>query len=112
MANTNLVIDTNIFIEYLRAKDKRSTILYLIPAGKTLFISAVTLYELYMGATTAEKKQDIKILTEDITILPFNNEVALQASVIYHDLKKTNQLIELGANQIVALGSLCWWGSN
>lgn len=94
MAANNLVVDTSIFIEYLRAKDKRKTILFSIPEDTAIFISAVTIYELYMGATTKEKTKDIQKLTEDLSVLPFSDDVAIQASEIYHKLRKTNQLIE------------------
>jgi len=47
-----MVIDTGIFIEHLRAKDKSNTTLYLLPANSELFISSVALYELYMGAAS------------------------------------------------------------
>jgi tRNA(fMet)-specific endonuclease VapC len=104
MAADNLVIDSNIFIEYLRAKDKRKTTLYSIPDQTTLFISSVTLYELYMGATTDEKRKDIQMLTEDLTILPFTDTVAIQASVIYHDLRKANDMIEF---RDIFIGATC-----
>lgn len=94
MAAADMVIDTSIFIEYLRAKDKRKTILFSIPDEAEIFISAVTLYELYMGATSVEKTQDVRILTEDIVVLPFSDQVAIRASAIYHELKGANQLIE------------------
>jgi len=51
-----MVIDTGVFIEHLRAKDKFKTSLYLIPENTELFISSVSLYELYMGAITKEKE--------------------------------------------------------
>lgn len=44
-----MVIDTGIFIEHLRAKDKLKTRLYNLPTDIELFISSVSLYELYMG---------------------------------------------------------------
>ncbi len=94
MAASNLVIDTSIFIEYLRAKNKKDTVLFSISDNLKLFISTVTLYELYMGATTEEKKLDVRLLTEGITILPFNEDVAQIAANIYHDLRTTNQMIE------------------
>ena len=50
-----MVADTGIFIEHLRAKDKLSTPLYKIADGSEIYISAVTLYELHMGATIPEK---------------------------------------------------------
>jgi predicted nucleic acid-binding protein len=89
-----MVIDTGVFIEHLRAKDKRNTTLYLLPDDTELFISSVSMYELYMGATTEEKENDIIAITEDIQILPFTATVAHKAAHLYHLLKKQNKLIE------------------
>lgn len=89
-----MVIDTGIFIEFLRAKDKTKTALYKLPDEANIFISAVTYYELLIGATTQEKHNDIKLLTEDLSILPFNADVASKAAEIYHLLKRSNNLIE------------------
>jgi tRNA(fMet)-specific endonuclease VapC len=89
-----MVIDTCIFIEHLRAKDRTTTTLYNIPEGEKLFLSAVTLYELHMGAPTADKKQRIEAIIEDLEVLPFTAEVAEKAGQIYHELKRTNSLIE------------------
>jgi tRNA(fMet)-specific endonuclease VapC len=47
-----------------------------------------------MGAFTPDKVNDIKILTEDITVLPFNEEVAKKAAEIYHQLRQKNKIIE------------------
>jgi tRNA(fMet)-specific endonuclease VapC len=104
METRELVIDTNIFIEYLRAKNKRNTILFSLPDSARLFISAVTLYELFMGATTDEKKNDVLLLTEYATILPFTTDVALKASEIYHELRKTNNAIEF---RDIFIGATC-----
>jgi len=99
-----MVIDSNIFIEYLRAKDKHKTVLYSLSNHKPLYISAVSLYELYMGAITVEKKKDVQLLTEDLTVLPFDEHVANQASEIYHQLKKENLVIEF---QDIFIGATC-----
>jgi predicted nucleic acid-binding protein len=72
-----MVIDTRIFIEHLRAKDKLSTTLYLFPDNVELFISSVTMYELYMAATAKEKENDIRKLNEDLPMLPFTDTVAI-----------------------------------
>ena len=82
-----MVIDTNIFIEHLRAKNKTSTKLYQLSENSELFISAISLYELYMGANTPAKEQDIKALTEDINVLPFTDQVAVKSAQIYLLLK-------------------------
>ncbi len=80
MEHSGMVIDTSIFIEFLRAKNKRNTTLFNIPETNQLYISSVTLYELYMGATTPEKISDIQILTEDIPVLTFDDAVAKEAA--------------------------------
>lgn len=89
-----MVIDTSIFIEFLRAKDKYKTELYKISANQNLYLSAVTYYELLMGATDQRKQNDIKKLTDDLLILPFDDSVALKSSEIYHELRKNNKMIE------------------
>ena len=55
-----MVIDTSIFIEFLRAKDKTKTALFLIPDDEQIFISSITLYELLMGS----KLKDFKVFLE------------------------------------------------
>ena len=94
MENRKVVVDTNIFIEFLRAKDKTKTNLFKLPSNLEICISSVTLYELLMGATTEEKNAEIKILTDDLLILPFTSEVAVTASELYHQLRKANKMIE------------------
>lgn len=89
-----MVIDTGVFIEHIRSKDKLHTTLYLLPENIELSVSSVSMYELYMGATTKDKENDIRILTEDLQILPFNDSVAIKAAQLYHLLKKQNKLIE------------------
>jgi tRNA(fMet)-specific endonuclease VapC len=89
-----MVIDTSVLIEHIRAKNKLETTLYQLSESSELFISSVSLYELYMGATTKEKEEDVKLLTEGIPILPFTDTVSIKAASIYHRLKLSNQLIE------------------
>jgi tRNA(fMet)-specific endonuclease VapC len=94
MESARLVVDTSIFIDYLRAKDKKRTDLYKIPNSIRIYISSVTLYELLMGATDEEKRNDVRLLTEDTIVLPFDDSVSIRASEIYHDLRKANKMIE------------------
>ena len=94
MEDRGMVIDTSIFIDYLRAKDKTKTRLQNLPDDAVIHISSVTLYELHMGATTPQKWVDVKTLTESIPVLAFDQEVAEKSAIIYQELKKTNKLIE------------------
>jgi predicted nucleic acid-binding protein len=87
-----MVIDTSIF--YLRAKNKANTRLYKLPDDSVIYVSSVTLYELYMGATNSKKWLDIQVLTDGIPVLPFSQEIAEKAAMIFHELKNANKLIE------------------
>lgn len=89
-----MVIDTGIFIDHLRAKNKLKTKLYNLPSDVELFISTVSLYELYMGAVSPEKENDVKLITEDLSILAFSDAVAIEAAKIYHQLRLSNKIIE------------------
>ncbi|MCB9049804.1 MAG: PIN domain-containing protein [Lewinellaceae bacterium] len=62
MASSRMVADSSIFIEFLRASDKKRTTLYQLPDDTELYLSVVTLYELLMGATDEVKKQDVNCL--------------------------------------------------
>jgi tRNA(fMet)-specific endonuclease VapC len=77
-----MVVDTGIFIEFLRAKDNKKSKLFAIINSTQLYISSVTLYELLMGATNDEKLADIKILTDDLPVLPFDDNVSRKAAEI------------------------------
>jgi tRNA(fMet)-specific endonuclease VapC len=89
-----MVIDTGLFIEFLRTGNKKNTTLYSLDDKIPHSISSVTIFELYMGATNAEKANDILLLTRGLAILPFNKEVAVKAGKIYLQLRKENKLIE------------------
>lgn len=94
MGTTDLVIDTNIFIEHIRSKDKQTTTLFSIPPHVTMYISAVTLYELLMGAHSPERRNDIALITNGIIVLPFDENIAQQAAIVYQKLKRSSQLID------------------
>jgi predicted nucleic acid-binding protein len=89
-----MVVDTSIFIEFLRAKDKKKSELFAIIDSTQIYISSVSLYELLMGATTEEKLSDIKLLTDDLPVLPFDENVSRKAAEIYHQLRLDNKMIE------------------
>ena len=79
-----MVVDTGVLIDHLRAKEKLSTLLYRISDNVPLYISAVTLYELHMGATPPVTLHDVITRTENLEVLPFNGQIAVKASQIYH----------------------------
>ncbi len=89
-----MVVDTNIFIDHLRAKDKLTTELFKSYSKSELFISPVTIYELYMGVNSDEKKNYIELIIEPFRIYNFDKSTSLEAANIFIQLKKKNQLIE------------------
>jgi tRNA(fMet)-specific endonuclease VapC len=97
-----MVIDTSLFIEHLRAPDKMQTTLATLPSGTAFFISSVTIYELYCGVKEPSQAEEIELLTKRITELPFDKLVAIQAGLIYYQLRKRNKLICTGDILIAA----------
>ena len=89
-----MVVDTNVFIEYLRAKNKQKTSLYLIQNISNLSISIVTLYELLIGSITPSKWNDVQLITEDLEFLPMTKEISIKSAQIYLQLRKENKIIE------------------
>lgn len=89
-----MVVDTSIFIEFLRTTDKKRTTLARLPDAVNHSLSTVTLFELLMGAKTKDHKKDIAILVEEVNVLPFDETIAQKAAEIYLQLRSTNQLID------------------
>lgn len=94
MGSTRMVIDTTTFIEHLRKKNKSSSELSKIPNDSILFVSAVTVFELLMGASDPQKKVDVDEILSSILIIDLDKQVAEKAAEIYRELKKKNLLIE------------------
>ena len=94
MEDRGMVVDTSVFIEFLRATKKDKTLLYKIADDSKLSVSTVTLFELYAGATNHSKWMDIKLLTEDLILLPLTVDVSQYAAKIFQKLRLENQIIE------------------
>ena len=94
MESPGVVVDTSVFIEFLRAKDKKATELFTLAHHYAIYISSVTMYELYIGATDEQKREDVRLLTEEAIVLPFDERVSLKAAEIYHVLRRANKMIE------------------
>lgn len=95
MEYSKMVADSGVFIDFFRKSDKRNSILYRLPNGIQLFISAVTFYELRFGATDTSKLLTLNRLLEPVSFLPFSKEVALEAAKIQLLLKKQNKMVEI-----------------
>jgi predicted nucleic acid-binding protein len=98
-----MVVDTNIFIKHLRAGDKSKTILSKLTKQGSFFITSITLFELLIGATNAEKRDDVHKLVSGVPVLNLDEESSKVAAEIYLKLKTQNQIIEFGDIFIAAI---------
>ncbi len=94
MADSRVLIDTSIIIDFLRKTNKEQSALWQIRELNECFKSSVTLFELKCGAATEKHSEDIEKLCKWIITVPFDNEIADISSIIYQDLKRSNNLIE------------------
>ncbi len=95
MAHPHLVIDTSIIIDHLRKRNKRKSTLFHIVDDYVLHLPTVVEFELFAGATDAEKRQDIHSVLEFCTVLPLTSEIVQEAARVYQELKRHNQRIEI-----------------
>ena len=95
MATDRVLIDTSIIIDYLRKKNKKKSQFYKSVGNYTLFVSTITLFELFAGAKDERKRQDIDNIMEYIKILPFTKNTAKKSGEIHQSLKNKNKLIEI-----------------
>jgi tRNA(fMet)-specific endonuclease VapC len=94
MDNPKILIDTSVIIDHFRKKDKTNTLLIQLYKKYLLYISSVTVFELYNGATSQQKVNDIELLLKNVKVLDFTSKVALEASKIYRQLLSENKIIE------------------
>lgn len=97
-----MVIDTNIFIEFFRAKDKQLTTLAQLPANSPAFISAISVFELFVGANTPERIARTQLLLNGVQVLVFDETVAKLAGRLYDDLQRSGQQLEFRDVMIAA----------
>ena len=94
MESRQVLIDTNILIDYFQSSAKEKTLLYSLLSEYSTAISTITEFEISIGIN--EKNKDFfEKLLQNIVIIPFDSSCAFIASKIYKDLKKLNRLIEV-----------------
>lgn len=94
METRDLLIDTSIIIEHLRKKNKRKSQLYKVIDTHNLFVSSISIYELFAGAINDQKRKDIYDFLVLARIFPFTRETAERAGEIYRLLRDKNKLID------------------
>ncbi|RLC49017.1 MAG: type II toxin-antitoxin system VapC family toxin [Candidatus Cloacimonadota bacterium] len=95
MENNDILVDTNILIDFFRKKNKQKTILKPLLPDYNFYLSVITIFEFDCGVTDQQFRDEFKTLIEPFTILDFDLECSYVASKIYKDLKRINKMIEM-----------------
>ena len=95
MADKIVLADTSILIDLFRKSDKaNSKFVQLALQGYQFQISAITEYEVYSGATTAQLPFWDELL-QKVKVLPFDKDVVKMAVSINSRLKQKRKQIDL-----------------
>lgn len=81
-------------IDYLRSHNRAQTAFAKLFIDNELYLSPISVFELFNGATSEAKKQDVENICQQVIVLDFSLDTAKIASEIYLDLRTKNQLIE------------------
>lgn len=102
MANSIVLTDTSLLIDYFRKTDKANSVLVaLFDQGYDFCISAITHYEIYSGATPAQLPF-WKQMLERVKVLPFDEAVSQTAVDINSSLKRKRKQIGMADLLIAA----------
>jgi len=91
----NILIDTDIVIEYLRNKDKSSTDLIKLMQDNDLFLSSISEFELYLGAKTDRHQKDLEMIFSEVDVIPFDFGCGKIAASIWNDIQSRHQYLEI-----------------
>jgi predicted nucleic acid-binding protein len=99
---TKIMLDTDILIDYLRRKPQPEAVEIFKGIEKRYYeayVSSITVFEIYRGARLSpkpEKAMDAaQNLFNDLIILSFNEQTAINASEIYVQLEKQGLPLEI-----------------
>jgi tRNA(fMet)-specific endonuclease VapC len=91
----DILIDTDVVIEYLRSKEKSSTELIRLLQKHDVFLSAISEFELYLGARTERHQKDLEMIFNKVEIIPFDIGCGKIAASIWKDLELAHQNPEI-----------------
>lgn len=102
MASLTCLLDTSVFLEFIRHSDKSKALLVtkFQPPGPCM--SAVTCMELEVGSKTEQHRAFLQRMLLDFPIIAFGRGEAAAAGRIYQDLRSCNQVIEVRDLMIAA----------
>jgi tRNA(fMet)-specific endonuclease VapC len=95
MENRRILVDTTILIDFLRKQKKEKSRLWkLREEYQNLTISAISVFELFAGATDDQKIEDVRKLLKWFDILDFDEKIAEESGEIFKKMRREKKLIE------------------
>jgi len=92
----NILIDTDVVIEYLRSKDKPSTeLIMLLKAEHDVFLSSISEFELFLGVKTDRHRNDLEIIFNEVDVVAFDFGCGEIAADIWKSLQLIHQHVEI-----------------
>ena len=91
----NILIDTDVVIEYLRSKDKPSTELIKLLQEHDVLLSSISEFELFLGAKTDRHQNDLEMLFSEVEVIPFDFGCGKIAANIWKDFQLMHQHLEI-----------------
>ncbi len=93
MADTLILLDTSILIEYYRKTDKERSVWFKLIRGENSFaVSAMTKYEIFAGATSTQLTF-WNVVMEAMIVLPLDENAIDAAVMINASLKRKRKQI-------------------
>ena len=109
MAGSNIVIETSVLIEHLRARAKRKTLFLEALKVYDCYVSAITVYEIELGAQRSGRGSDLMDILPMVIVLPFGQQEAETAAQLDAMLTARNQVIGLRDLFIAATALVRGW---
>jgi len=109
----DILIDTDVVIEYLRSKEKSSTELIKLLHKHDALLSSISEFELYLGAKTDRHQSDLEMIFSEVEVIPFDFGCGRIAADIWKDLELAHQHLEIKDVFIasIAIYNKVWLGT-
>jgi predicted nucleic acid-binding protein len=85
---TQLLIDTDVLIDYLR--DRAEAVTYLESFTSPLSVSAISVAELYAGVRDGSERTTLDQFIESFQVVAIDEAIAIRAGIIRRDFGKTH----------------------
>jgi predicted nucleic acid-binding protein len=104
LENRLIVVDTDVIIDFFRNISPAADVFFKLISLEKAAITAISVFELYVGVEGAQRLRQIEALVQQITILPLNTIEAAMAGRIYTQLKTRGKLV--GTHDIL-IAAIC-----